>query len=57
MFKLTELPKEEEEHTELTDVLVLIFHLNAMFKCGLLKSNQMLENKVKLNKLPRAKYQ
>jgi hypothetical protein len=37
MFKQTELPKVEEELTELMAVLVHIFHLNAMLKCGQLK--------------------
>jgi hypothetical protein len=38
MYKQIELPKEEEEHTELMVVLALTFHLNAMSKCGLLKN-------------------
>jgi hypothetical protein len=56
-FKLTELLKVEEEHTELMVELAHIFHLNAMLKCGLLKKQLMLENKEKLNKLLKEKFQ
>ena len=57
MYKLTELPKVEEELTELMVVLVHIYHLNAMLKCGLLKNNKMLKKREKQNKLLKEKFQ
>jgi hypothetical protein len=57
MFKQIELLREEEEHIELMVELVHIFHLNAMLKCGLLKNKLMLRSKVKVNKLPKVKFQ
>jgi|688.fasta_scaffold653872_1 hypothetical protein len=57
MFKLIELLKVEEELIEHMVELVLIFHLNVMSKCGLLKNHKMLENKEKLNKLLKVKFQ
>jgi hypothetical protein len=56
-FKLTELLKEEEEHIELMVELALIYHLNAMLKCGLLKNNKMLKKREKQNKLLKEKFQ
>lgn len=41
MFKQTEQQREEEEPTELMVVLVHIFLLNAMLKCGLPKKLSM----------------
>jgi hypothetical protein len=41
MFRLIELQKVEEEHTELMVELALICLLNVMLKCGLLRKLQM----------------
>ena len=57
MFKLTELPKEEEEHTEPMVESALIFLPNAMLKCGQLKKFKMLKKKEKPNKLLKEKFQ
>ena len=57
MFKLTELLKEEEELIEHMVELVHIFHLNAMFRCGLPKKQSMLENKGRENKLLKERLQ
>ena len=57
MYKLTELPKVEEELTELMVVLVHIYHLNAMLKCGQHRKHRMSKNKEKQNKLQKEKCQ
>ena len=56
--KQTELPKVEEEPTELMVVLVLIFLLNAMSKCGPLRNNRMSERRERTpGKSPKEKFQ
>ncbi len=57
MFKSIELPKVEEELTELTVESVHIFHLKLTSKCGLLKKPSTLEDKEKLDKLLKEKFQ
>ena len=56
-FKPTEPQKEEEEHIELMVVLAHIFLHNAMSRCGLPRKLKTSRRKVKLNKLPRVRFQ
>ena len=57
MSKLTELLREEEELIELMVELVHIFHAKLTSKCGLLKKQLMLKNKVNLDKSQKEKFQ
>jgi hypothetical protein len=54
---LTEQQKDVEEHIELTVELVHIYHLKLTFKCGLLKKQLMLKDKVKQDKSQKEKFQ
>ncbi len=57
MFKLIELLKVEEEHTEHMVELDHIFHHKLIFKCLLLKKLSMLKDKEKLDNLLKEKFQ